>query len=114
MHVFPSGTSDCVKICNIEMFHLHLVFYSPVCPPITPLQTALMKTYILHSLLSYTVILSRISFVSNAQVLAASGSVPIKVSAALCAAQDAACSLQDLLQRERMISSVLKQVKSQH
>ncbi|CAF92040.1 unnamed protein product, partial [Tetraodon nigroviridis] len=43
------------------------------------------------------------------QVLAVSGSVPLQVSAALCAAQDAAYSLQDLLERERTISNLLKQ-----
>lgn len=59
-----------------------------------------------------SVLLFSLSFVVT-QVLAVSGSVPLKVSAALRAAQDAACSLQDLLQREQTISNVLKQVKSQ-
>ncbi|XP_068573145.1 RAD50-interacting protein 1 [Cebidichthys violaceus] len=41
------------------------------------------------------------------QVLTVSSSVPPKVSAALSAAEEAACSLEDLLQRERLISNKL-------
>ncbi|KAK9525264.1 hypothetical protein VZT92_015991 [Zoarces viviparus] len=43
------------------------------------------------------------------QVLTVSSSVPPKVSAALSAAEEAACSLEDLLQRERLISNKLHQ-----
>ncbi|XP_075932200.1 RAD50-interacting protein 1 isoform X2 [Anarhichas minor] len=43
------------------------------------------------------------------QVLTVSSSVPPKVSAALSAAEEAACSLEDLLQRERFISNKLHQ-----
>lgn len=39
-----------------------------------------------------------------------SGSVPLKVSEALCAAEDTVDSLQDLLQREETISNLLEQV----
>lgn len=46
------------------------------------------------------------------QVLAVSTSVPLKVSAALCAAEDAAVSLEDLLQRQQMMSELLKQVQT--
>ncbi|XP_070710233.1 RAD50-interacting protein 1 [Pempheris klunzingeri] len=43
------------------------------------------------------------------QVLTVSSSVPPKVSAALSAAEEATCSLEDLLQRERCISNMLHQ-----
>ncbi|XP_041820144.1 RAD50-interacting protein 1 [Chelmon rostratus] len=43
------------------------------------------------------------------QVLTVSSSVPPKVSAALSAAEEARCSLEDLLQRERLISNMLNQ-----
>uniref|UniRef100_A0A3P9LG62 RAD50-interacting protein 1 n=1 Tax=Oryzias latipes TaxID=8090 RepID=A0A3P9LG62_ORYLA len=43
------------------------------------------------------------------QVLTVSSSVPPKVSAALSAAEEAACSLKELLQREELISSKLQQ-----
>ncbi|XP_034529440.1 RAD50-interacting protein 1 [Notolabrus celidotus] len=43
------------------------------------------------------------------QVLSVSSSVPPKVSAALTAAEDARCSLEHLLQRERCISNTLQQ-----
>lgn len=45
------------------------------------------------------------------QVLTVSSSVPPKVSAALSAAEEARCSLEDLLQRERLISNMLNQVE---
>lgn len=41
-----------------------------------------------------------------------SDSVPLKVSAALCAAENAAYSLQDLLHREEMMANLLEQVKT--
>ncbi|TDG96955.1 hypothetical protein EPR50_G00234530 [Perca flavescens] len=44
------------------------------------------------------------------QVLTVSSSVPPKVSAALSAAEEALCSLEDLLQRERLTSNMLHQV----
>lgn len=44
------------------------------------------------------------------QVLTVSSSVPPKVSAALSAAEEARCSLQDLVQKEQFISIKLKQV----
>ncbi|XP_056877790.1 RAD50-interacting protein 1 isoform X2 [Takifugu flavidus] len=47
--------------------------------------------------------------VLSEQVLAVSDSVPLKVSAALCAAENAACSLQDLLHREEMMANLLEQ-----
>uniref|UniRef100_A0A8P4GCL0 RAD50-interacting protein 1 n=1 Tax=Dicentrarchus labrax TaxID=13489 RepID=A0A8P4GCL0_DICLA len=43
------------------------------------------------------------------QVLTVSSSVPPKVFAALSAAEEARCSLEDLLQRERLISNMLHQ-----
>uniref|UniRef100_A0A7N6A6F2 RAD50-interacting protein 1 n=1 Tax=Anabas testudineus TaxID=64144 RepID=A0A7N6A6F2_ANATE len=43
------------------------------------------------------------------QVLSVSSSVPPKVSAALCAAEEARCSLEELLQRERLVSNKLHQ-----
>ncbi|KAM3587503.1 uncharacterized protein V6R79_007175 [Siganus canaliculatus] len=43
------------------------------------------------------------------QVLTVSSSVPPKVSDALCAAEEARCSLDELLQRERLISNTLDQ-----
>uniref|UniRef100_A0A8D0D4B3 RAD50-interacting protein 1 n=1 Tax=Sander lucioperca TaxID=283035 RepID=A0A8D0D4B3_SANLU len=43
------------------------------------------------------------------QVLTVSSSVPPKVSAALSAAEEALCSLEDLLQRERLTSNMLHQ-----
>lgn len=43
------------------------------------------------------------------QVVTVSSSVPPKVSAALSAAEEATCSLQELLQRERLISNKLHQ-----
>ncbi|KAA8579896.1 hypothetical protein FQN60_005431 [Etheostoma spectabile] len=43
------------------------------------------------------------------QVLTVSSSVPPKVSAALSAAEEAICSLEGLLQRERLISNMLQQ-----
>ncbi|XP_059182016.1 RAD50-interacting protein 1 [Centropristis striata] len=43
------------------------------------------------------------------QVLTVSSSVPPKVSAALCAAEEATCSVEELLQRERLISNRLHQ-----
>ncbi|XP_044041303.1 RAD50-interacting protein 1 isoform X2 [Siniperca chuatsi] len=43
------------------------------------------------------------------QVLTVSSSVPPKVSATLSAAEEARCSLEDLLQRERFISNMLHQ-----
>uniref|UniRef100_A0A7N8YMZ4 RAD50-interacting protein 1 n=1 Tax=Mastacembelus armatus TaxID=205130 RepID=A0A7N8YMZ4_9TELE len=43
------------------------------------------------------------------QVLTVSSSVPPKVFAALSAAEQARCSLQDFLQRERLISNMLQQ-----
>lgn len=44
------------------------------------------------------------------QVLSVSSSLPPKVSAALAAAEEAACSLETLLQRERLVSNKLHQV----
>lgn len=41
-----------------------------------------------------------------------SSSVPPKVSAALCAAEEARCSLEELLQRERLVSNKLHQVET--
>uniref|UniRef100_A0A3Q1GZ27 RAD50-interacting protein 1 n=1 Tax=Anabas testudineus TaxID=64144 RepID=A0A3Q1GZ27_ANATE len=43
------------------------------------------------------------------QVTYVSSSVPPKVSAALCAAEEARCSLEELLQRERLVSNKLHQ-----
>lgn len=110
-----SGASDSVKMFNVEVLHLHPV-YLYLWPHPTRLSIFKHTLSVLLFFFSSFVHrdLSSISFVSVAQVLAVSGSVPLKVSAALCAAQDAAYSLQDLLERERMISNVLKQVKSWH
>ncbi|XP_070848602.1 RAD50-interacting protein 1 [Chaetodon trifascialis] len=47
--------------------------------------------------------------VLEGQVLTVSSSVPPKVSAALTAAEEARCSLEDLLQKERLISNTLNQ-----
>lgn len=44
------------------------------------------------------------------QVLTVSNSVPPKVSEALSAAEEARCSLEDLQQKERLISNMLQQV----
>lgn len=44
------------------------------------------------------------------QILTVSSSVPLKVSAALSAAKEAGYSLEDLLQREQIISNLLNQV----
>eukprot|EP00064_Thunnus_orientalis_P021924 superscaffoldBa00006972_g22094 len=49
------------------------------------------------------------SFICVIQVLTESSSVPPKVSAALSAAEESRCSLEDLLQREQLISNVLHQ-----
>lgn len=100
---------------------LHLCLHPVFCLPAYPSDHTLPNCPYLNinpSVLLFFVSfvhceLSGVSFMSVAQVLAVSGSVPLKVSAALCAAQEAAYSLQDLLQRERMISNILKQVKSQ-
>uniref|UniRef100_A0A3Q3JIA4 RAD50-interacting protein 1 n=1 Tax=Monopterus albus TaxID=43700 RepID=A0A3Q3JIA4_MONAL len=57
-------------------------------------------------------LLEKLSEENNAleeQVLTVSSSVPPKVSAALSAAEEARCSLQDLLQREQLISNTLHQ-----
>ncbi|XP_042367285.1 LOW QUALITY PROTEIN: RAD50-interacting protein 1-like [Plectropomus leopardus] len=43
------------------------------------------------------------------QVVTVSSSVPPKVCAALCAAEEATCSLEELLQKERLISNKLHQ-----
>lgn len=51
-----------------------------------------------------------VSFIGIAQVQVVSGSVPLKVSEALCAAEDTVDSFQDLLQREETISNLLEQV----
>uniref|UniRef100_A0A7N6ACX4 RAD50-interacting protein 1 n=1 Tax=Anabas testudineus TaxID=64144 RepID=A0A7N6ACX4_ANATE len=45
------------------------------------------------------------------QVLSVSSSVPPKVSAALCAAEEARCSLEELLQRERLHISTIKHLQ---
>lgn len=49
------------------------------------------------------------SIICVIQVLTVSSSMPPKVSVALSAAEEAGCSLQDLLQREQFISNILKQ-----
>lgn len=53
--------------------------------------------------------LSEENSVLEEQVLTVSSSVPPKVSAALSAAEEARCRLEDLLQRERLISNMLHQ-----
>ena len=50
--------------------------------------------------------------ISVIQVLTVSSAVPPKVSAALSAAEEARCSLDDLQQRERLISNMLHQVQT--
>lgn len=52
------------------------------------------------------------SIICVIQVLTESSSVPPKVSAALSAAEEARCSLDDLLQREQHISNMLHQVET--
>lgn len=46
------------------------------------------------------------------QVLTVASSVPLKVSEALSAAEEARYSLEDLLQREQIISNLLTQVQT--
>ncbi|RVE56273.1 hypothetical protein OJAV_G00219690 [Oryzias javanicus] len=66
----------------------------------------------LRSLRGVEELLERLKEESGAlgeQVLTVRSSVPPKVSAALSAAEDATCSLKELLQREELISSQLQQ-----
>ena len=60
----------------------------------------------------HTTDISNTSTICIFQILTVSSSVPLKVSAALSAAKEAGYSLEDLLQREQIISNLLNQVKT--
>lgn len=55
-------------------------------------------------------IVYKMSLICVLQVLTVSSCVPPKVCAALCAAEEATLSVEELLQKERLLSNTLQQV----